>query len=310
MSLGGLVWLLLFWGLVGCAPETLPPLGLPDAELRVEAAARKVGSGEPAIVVVRLTAAPDQEVRAPAPAADGLVSELVGEREERVGEHHVVERTYRLAGPDGSYVVVVQPATVRHADGREEPIETSPVFLDIGTDGPTSRLSDIAVPAEPDKSRWPWIVAALLAVLGVGCGVGVWLHRRRRRAASLRRAEPPDVAAMRAWDDALRDPSLDDHDRALRLSGVFRTYLEARYGWKATAFTSREITDALYQDGVPAALLDRVRRILAPMDLLKYARQGGGGSFFQSLDEDFRVVLQATGPRVPGTGETPGGSRP
>ena len=110
--------------------------------------------------------------------------------------------------------------------------------------------------------------------------------------------EPADLIALRSWRAVLADSNLDDHARALRLSEVFRGYLEAVHPLPATALTTREIVAAIYADGlVPGALLDRARRLLSATDLLKFARRGGGIEFFHQLDGGFLAYVAATRPR-------------
>jgi len=286
--------LLLAFYLAGCGRVALPPLATPDADVRMEMEARKVESDRPVKVRLQLTHAEGVTLDVGHPTAEGLQTRAGSDHTDRVGDHEVTTREYELTGPAGSYVIALPEVVARHPDGREEKIEVSPLFVDVGATGPSSQLADITVPAPPIPARWPWYVGGGVAlVLAVG-GTLLWLRWRRQKQILLIPPDPPDVAAMREWDTVFGSSALDDHSRALRLSEVFRRYLEARFGWKATALTTREICDALYQDGIPASLLDRARRVLTPMDLLKYARQGGGAAMFRQLDDDFRAVVSVT----------------
>lgn len=297
----GWVWLLsgLLWA---CGGDALPPLEVPRADLRMEVESRRVAPDEVVKVRVRASHAEDVALQATVPTAQGLEVVETGSHEERLGPNVVTVKEYQLSGPPGSYVVSLPDGVARYPDGREEKIPGSPVFVDIGVTGPHSELADIALPPPPDPIRWPWYLLAGTAV--VGAGLGAWAWARRRRAVVERVPDvPPYVVAMREWQDWLERPGLDDHARALGLSEVFRRYLERTMGWPATAMTTREVCDALYKDGMPAFTLDGARRVLAPMDLLKFARQGGGRALFEGLDKDFRAVMAAMGARGGGDGD-------
>ncbi len=282
---------------VACGGDLLPPLARPDADVRLELEARKVDAGEPVIATVQLTQADGVELRVAEPAAEGLGVVLEDERTEPFDGWSLSTRRYALNGAPGSYVVTVERAVAVHADGHEEPIEIAPAFVDIGVQGPSSELEGLILPAPPEPPVWPWVLLAGI-LIGLAIAGAVWLWRRRKRAFQHVRSEPPHVIALHAWRVVLEDRSLGDHERALQLSEVFRRYLEAVHPFPATALTSREICDAIYQDGlVPGSLLERARRILTATDLLKFARRGGGVEFFFELDQDFQAYLRATSGR-------------
>jgi hypothetical protein len=100
------------------------------------------------------------------------------------------------------------------------------------------------------------------------------------------------------------EAELDDHARALGLSRVLRAYLEARFTWPAGAATTREIGVASERHHWMAAThRERAGRILTSTDRLKFARQGGGATFFAELDADFEAVVSATIPLPPLPGQ-------
>ncbi|MBN1335756.1 MAG: hypothetical protein JXB39_07325 [Deltaproteobacteria bacterium] len=286
-----------------CAREALSPTDEPDADVRVELQDRAVDEGDPARVRVWIRQVDGATVEVGEPAAEGMTAHLEAEREEPVEGGTITVREWTLAGPPGSYVVQVPEATARYPDGRTVPLPVPPLFVDVGVEGPSSDLEDLLQPVPEPPARWPWIVAGV-AALGVAVGVLGWMWKRRRRTGPAAAPEPPDAVALRDWNEALEDPALDDHGRALRLSAVFRAYLEAVHRWPASALTTREIADALYRDGlVSAALLDGARRVLHATDLVKFARQQGGTALFRSLDEDFRAYVLATRPQEAPAGE-------
>jgi hypothetical protein len=111
---------------------------------------------------------------------------------------------------------------------------------------------------------------------------------------------PPHIIAQGAWADA-RAQIEEDHALAVRLSMILREYIEARTGVPATKGTTNEILQHFEDHGFDGLHFDvearlRVQRILDATDRLKFAREGGGEVFFQSLDKDFEAIINATRP--------------
>ena len=288
--------LLLVAGLIaGCAGARLAPPAAPDAvDATLTVERKKVGADEPIVAVLTTRAAPGFALKASPPGAEGLEAVLVSEDERTEGSHTVVRRRYRLRGDPGSYLVVVPPLQVTGPEGALEALQLSPVAVDLGVDGPHSDLQDLAAVERPDGSPMAlWLGLALALALAAA----IWWLLRRDDQSVLEELPllPPHDEALKAWESAISAADLDDHARALRLSAIFRRYLERRYGWGATRLTTREIRVRLVdQSGVTATLTDRAGRLLLATDLLKFARQGGGEAYFASLDDDFRTFLYAT----------------
>ncbi len=254
---------------------------------------KRVAAEAPVVVTLTTRAVDGLEVVAPAPAAEGLDVVLVAEESEVEGLHTIVTRRFQLFGEPGSYLVHSAPIVLTAPDGTTQELQVSPLALDIGVQGPTSELEGLAEAARPKSPRWwAWVVSSLVLALA-GWALLRWL--RREVPVEEVPLPVPHVEAIRAWKAVSLDATLDDHARALRCSAIFRRYLERRYGWAATALTTREIRlQLLAQSGVTGALTERGVRLLRATDLLKFARQGGGVAFFEALDEDFRTFLSAT----------------
>ena len=82
---------------------------------------------------------------------------------------------------------------------------------------------------------------------------------------------------------------------------ILREYIEARAGVPATKGTTNEILTHFEAHGFDGMQFDvearmRVQRILDATDRLKFAREGGGEMFFESLDKDFEAIINATRP--------------
>jgi len=284
--------------LVGCGRTALPPLAPPQAEVVATVADKHVALGQPIELEVQARALAGTTIEVAPPAAEGL-SFSAGKQTgpTQVGEAQVRTWTYELTGPKGSYVIQPGAGTATDADGKQRQIDVPPVFVDIGVPGPLAKgLSDFEAP--PPPSRPPYaLYAALgvgaLALVGAGLGIRAWMNRRPEPV------EPPvpaHVLARRQWE-RVRIAGLGDHPQAVALSQVLRGYLEAITGWPATMRTGPEILRWMEEDAVAGASARlHAARILDATDRLKFARQGGGGDFFEAMDRDFDVVVEATRP--------------
>ena len=299
-------WLLLL-ALACGGKDALPRLAPPEAEVRVRVVDKKVGEGEPVVVEVEAIAADEWQVSAGEPVAEGLQGELVEtEGPVQTGERSRIRWRYHLTGPPGSYIIGLGPSTGTGPNDQSREFEPPPIFVDIGVPGPKGGpMAGFQGVPPPAPTPWGWIAAGAGGVLALAL-LGLLLHRRLTRPAGLLPSppEPAHVIALRDWDRARDDGRagvLGDPALALELSRVLRLYLESICAWPATARTTREILGFLEREGAGARRLDvsdrmRIARILDATDRLKFAREGGGETFFVALDRDFREVIRATRP--------------
>lgn len=290
-------------GVLGCVGgDSLPALSPPQANVEVWVDDAKVGSGEPVLVTIQTTGAEGWTFGTVVPFADDLETSLVDESGPvAAGERLVTTRRYALSGPDGSYVIATTEAEATGPQGQSRTFESSPMFVDIGVDGPTGGPMEGFVDA-PMVEPLPWdriavFAAVCMALIGA---ITWWWRRRGQRVPVLPPPVPPHILAQGAWADA-RATIRDEHELAVCLSVVLRDYLESRTGIPASKATTSEIWAALAAagvDGVPLddALKGRIAQILDATDRLKFARMGGGEEFFRQLDEHFAVIIRATRP--------------
>lgn len=275
--------------------------------LEAQVAAAKVQSGAAVALTVTLAAPPGWEVALLPPVAEGLTVtpaettaplSLDG-REQRVTR-------YNLSGPDGSYVI--SPGAARGqppGGGAPQEVQVPPIFVDVGVAGP--KVAEMAAfeapppppPPEEPGAAWAWIVpTALGGAVAVAAGLWGWRRRRSRGVE-----ETPAMRVRRRWQ-AVRLGGLDEPAQAVALSAVFREYLQERYGFPATAATTREVLAALAAQGaVPPVAHARLASVLGAADRLKYAREGGGEAFFAELDASLEAVLALADPAAGEGGE-------
>ncbi len=287
--------------LVGCASSpTLPPLAPPPVDVEVRVEQTVVPSGAPVVVEVTTWTRDDWTLPPTLPGAAELQTVSRGtEGPSVVGDRVRMVATYELSGADGSHVVVVGAVEATGPGDQTRTIEPPPVFVDIGKPpGALDGLMDLeGIPAAADGISG-WMVAAAGAVAVGLLALGVLLLRRARHRP-IPPPRPAEVVAREAWAAARMD-ARDDHALALALSLIFRTFLQAVTGFPMLTRTTREIVQHLEQEALlDAELLPRTRRVLDATDRLKFAREGGGQTFFDALQIDFFAVVDALSRPLP-----------
>jgi hypothetical protein len=171
------------------------------------------------------------------------------------------------------------------------------LFVDMGVDAPREgTLADITDPTQVDP--FPIVAVAVGSGVALLFIAGVWFAMRARPSEIPKAVVPPDVVALRAWAKVQRDATLDDHARALAVSGIFRTYAEAALAFPATAWTSSEILR--YLEGLQhlsKANLPRAKELLRATDRVKFADEAAADELFERLGADLEAFVQSTRPR-------------
>lgn len=197
--------------------------------------------------------------------------------------------TWDVSGEPGSYIVTVtqpvDPATPTAAPARTR------LFVDIGVTGPTGgEMDDLAAVPPPPPPIWPWVVAGLVGAAALG-GAAVWAWQKVKPEPLPPTPDPPEVIARRAWSALRERTDLRPEDVARAMSEIFRTWLDAAWGFPATRRTTREILDNL-AGSFTAAELDAARRLLTATDLVKFAERDQHTDLFESLDRDFTTLVR------------------
>jgi hypothetical protein len=259
---------LLTWLLVACGQGALPTVTGPGTWIEQA----RVQAGEPVLLHV--------PTGTELPAMDTL----------RVTQRSTGDdgsTVYELRGQPGSYVV-----DVPGADGAAVRL-----FFDIGVEGPTAGPLEDLVPLEPPApGRWPWVVAAVAGIAAFAASL-VWAARRLRPPPAPPPPESADARARREWRRLRARTDLRPEDLARELSDVYRRYLDDTRPWPASARTTREIVDNLAGE-LTALELDRARRLLGAMDLVKFSDRGAQAAVFEQLDADFGTLVQPASARM------------
>lgn len=283
---------LLLLALAACSSrESLPPDASPyDAELRV------IEDGTQAVIEMRLTGPAEPGWTRTPPLSQTLTFDPVQPTEQRLGPDLVVTAAYPISATSGSHIIRGACIVLEGQD----PLCADPVHLDLGTPTDRSELRDIEDPGR----LWPVTEIALgLAGLGLAAYAGVLLLRRRKSAPAEEVAPaapqtPPEILAIRQWEAARADASLSDHEKALKLSWIFREYTEEVLNFPARAWSTSEIMAHLERIAhLPKGNTPRAKRLLRATDRVKYAEAKPGEDFFEQLDSDLRGFVDSTKPQ-------------
>ena len=207
-------------------------------------------------------------------------------------------------------------AIVRDREGRSAEIDGGAVAVTVESvlDADSKEIRDIKPPIA--LRRFPARIAAILAA-GAGAiavAAALVLRRRRRREAAPAVAPRPPHEIAREELRRLRAMHLPEAGRVaecyVRLSGIARRYIEARFGLRAPDRTTEEFLAEAGRGGV----LDARARVLIGdflerCDLVKFARYGPtAGEVDGAFDAAERFVEETARERETGEvrGETGG----
>ena len=292
-------WLAL--ALLACGETAVAPGEVPPVETRAWL------EGNPAkgqgILVVQTEYDPGGQVDLPQIDVEGLDFRGRDPVHEVIGDREVLTQRYTFTGPKGSYEIG-QLTSVWHGPDGDVAGASSPLFVDLQVD--SKRPGEARDIVEPSRVfTVPWAPVLGLAGAGLLLAGGVWVAfgTSRTREEPEVAPEPPDRAALRAWEAVRHDDSIDDHDKAQALSRIFRDYMEQAMGIPAVAWTTTEILGHLGRMAhLPEGNVPRAKRLLRATDLVKFAEKQPGHDFFEDLDSDLRAFVGSTRPQQWGQG--------
>lgn len=147
---------------------------------------------------------------------------------------------------------------------------------------------DLIAPRAP--MPWWWWAAALAALV---IGLGLWWWLRRRRALPGDTGDPfADAVAAFQQIERLRLVDAGEPGRhAALMTDVARRYLAARFAHASLAHTSGELLRALR--GTSTVALDRLTRLLATVDGIKFAAAPVSATEAKALGAEARAIVSS-----------------
>lgn len=204
--------------------------------------------------------------------------------------------TYRLAAWDVGTLPIRLGEVLVQTDDDERRVQLTLPSLIVRSVLPADTALRVPKPARPllpvrAPIPWWWWLLAALAIIALGLGVWWW---RRRRAAELPLPGDPFGDAEHEFDriEKLRLIDAGEPGRhAALMTDVLRRYLSERIEHASLALTTGELLAAVrHAPGVP---FDRLQRLLATMDPIKFARAVVSPTDARKLGNEAREIVRA-----------------
>ncbi|MEC7987350.1 MAG: hypothetical protein VX278_19420 [Myxococcota bacterium] len=245
----------------------------------------KVASEQPIVLYVDVFSLNDWSVSVEEPHSKTMRVQ----RDEKIFREKIGDRVYErhrflLYGTDGSHVI--ESLQLQASNGTEQKTYSGEqIFVDIGIEGPSSEVNGLLQVEDTGSPIWPWIIGA-----GILSGIVGWYGYRRQK----NRSQPlsPVQRAREQWQE-IRASGASDHDLAVALSMIVRVFLDSVLESELVHKTPLEAKNWVSKASLPQEIKQALSRIFNATDLLKYAREGGGESFFNRLEQDLILVLHA-----------------
>jgi hypothetical protein len=166
---------------------------------------------------------------------------------------------------------------------------------------PPTDVRDIKGPVAVPRDYRPllWLGAAVLGVVALVAGLYFAINRRRRGAAAIA-PRPAHEVALEALAK-LHAARLIDAGRQgefyVRLSGIVRTYLEARFHLRAPEMTTEEFLQAAQRDPqLTPTQRSSLTAFLSEADLVKFARYVPAADDAERAYRAAREFVQSSAP--------------
>ena len=204
--------------------------------------------------------------------------------------------TYRLAAWDVGTLPIRLGEVLVQTDDDERRVQLTLPSLIVRSVLPADTTLRVPKPARPLLAvqapvPWWWWLLVALAIAAIGLGIWWW---RRRRAGELPPPGDPYGDAEHEFDriEKLRLIDAGESGRHVALTtDVLRRYLAGRIEHASLALTSGELAAAVrHAPGVP---YDRLQRLFAAVDPIKFARAPVSPTDARKLGNEAREIVRA-----------------
>ncbi len=157
-------------------------------------------------------------------------------------------------------------------------------------------------PADSSLSPWIWVGAAVFLLLVAG---GFFFFRRKTgHLPFLAPPAPHEIALKELRELAPLAREGADLEFVKRVSGILRTYIQARFGLRAPHRSTEEFLTEARQSELLADQHQRLlARFLAQCDLVKFARRRVAVPEMQALLLAAKAFVEGTAPKEEPKGE-------
>lgn len=203
----------------------------------------------------------------------------------------------------GTYIIPAM--TVRAVDHDEiQEISTPQIFIKVGAssarpDNETMQdIIDIKPPAALPRDLRPFILGSGIAVALFLAGLAAWLYIRKRRGASPAVQKPAHVLACEQLEQLEREGLVQRgvvQEYYVRLSDIFRHYLQNRFAISAVEQTTQELLRSVKRlPDMPDGAKDATRDFLLHADLVKFAKHRPENHAIQQNQQQVHDIIDQT----------------
>jgi len=142
-----------------------------------------------------------------------------------------------------------------------------------------------------------YLLMLIIVVVIILIILGIFLYLRKRRKETIASQSPPDEVALNELEMLKGSEYLEQQDYRnfyFRLSEIFRTYVEKRFGLPAQESTTEELIPQIEGLALTRAQKDTVRLLVRGEDLVKFARHKPSIEKAQQDWEETRHFILAT----------------
>jgi hypothetical protein len=227
----------------------------------------------------------------------------------------VFEKWFDLRA-DLSGVYILPAMTVRAVDHDEtREITTPQIFIKVGAhsvraDNETMQdIIDIKPPAALPRDPRLFVMAGVIAVVLFLVGLAAGLYVRRSRAAALVPQKPAHVLAYEQLEQLERERLVERgivHTHYVRLSDIFRQYLQNRFAISAVEQTTQELLRSIKGlSDLSVAGKKNTRDFLLQADLVKFAKYRPEKQNIVFNQQQVRDIIDQTRPDLESSEQPP-----
>jgi len=202
-----------------------------------------------------------------------------GEAEGQAGQKKFIQKILVTSFDSGIYYLPPLTAIFK-SNGEQILSKSNPIPISIGTVPPDSLglapLKDIIEEEATWEDYLMWmLIPLLLLILAL---IYFWWRRRKEAGSVTKVIEvyvPPHERALNELEQLEQEKLWQQGDFKkfeVRISTIFRRYLEDKFNFPALEWTTREIVQHLSQGGFEDISVPVVQEVLKQSDMVKYAK--------------------------------------
>lgn len=250
---------------------------LPRVNMRVNSP--KVETSDDLVLTVEVNSDGSQDQAIGDPSAIGMVLSLVETENGKSANGLIKIKRYKVRAKAGSYVIsppIISLNGVEHKAG-------DVLYIDIGTNGPSSDLAPLIEPPKPQQSLWGWLIVMVGSAVFGWWGSKYYATKRRKKAQD----------GYEILQKALQVQDMQE-GCPIELSKCFRVYLQNRFFANFLSLSPNETKNTVLQCSFFTVVeRDLLLTILNRLDQIKYSNVKGRSDVWDELKRDVRRFVSS-----------------